>query len=209
MNSDAHERDGRSAAAAMPRMDDRAEALNCAYFYYVTPGRIGNDGHFHANVRAFLMQEGDFASSRDIKELIPEWAQRAKNNQMTPVGWGLGDLRWRRKSYFIVVLDAADWDFTSERQLSIREESETFSDKTLLKFTTADGTEMQAIYCRNHIRKKGGGEWDPHGGDHDTYELELNPTRRGAVADSPRRDRDHDDVGTNTGPPVGGGGGNP
>jgi hypothetical protein len=185
MNSRADQQAEEAVDSASPR---------CAYFYYVTPGEE-KDGHFHGNVAACLMQEADIRPSDNIEDLISDWAQRAKDGQMSPIGWALGDLTWRRESYFVVVLDAPGYRFDSEESLVISNGDHTFKDKRLIPVTTSDGSRMQAIYCRNHIRKRNGEPWR-HGDIREEYKpLMLAVTgAKGLVT--------HEDVGTNLGPPI-------
>lgn len=168
----------------------------CAYFYYATAS-LQADRHEHLDVAAYLMQEAQIGASDKIEDLIPVWAQQAKARQMTPVGWALGDLRWRRRSYLVVVLDAAGVTFDSADDLVITDGDHTFKDKTLIDFTTANGSAMQAIYCRNHIRKRDGTAWK-HNESESFSPLRLELARRDG---SSQPIVTHDDVGTNTGPP--------
>jgi hypothetical protein len=190
--------DSTGAGGAPDGPQDNLEKPRCAYFYYVSEGK-GDARHPHAAVEAYLMQEDGIGPRDKIEDLIPVWAQRAKDRRMRPVGWALGDLRWRRKSFLVVVLDASSARFDSAEGLVIGEGADSFREKTLVDFATSDGSRMQAIYCLNLMRKKGGGGWDPDKIEHDKYyPLRLELTSKSGAE---RPIITHDDVGTNTGPP--------
>lgn len=172
-----------------------AEQFRCAYFYYVTPPGPA-PLHVHANVEVFVMQANEIGPSAKIEDLIPVWAQKAKDGQLTPVGWGLGDLRWRKRNHFVVVVNVPGYHLASEEALVITDGKKTFTNKTLINITTADGTRMQAIHCRNHVQRDDGTPLQE--GDlrlFDPLRLELTHTTGGLYPL-----RTHDDVGTNIGP---------
>lgn len=169
--------------------------FRCAYFYYVTP-ETPAVGHPHANVEAFLMQEEQISASARIEDLIPVWAQQAKDEQLTAIGWAFGDLRWRRRNHFVVVVNAPGYHLDSEEALVITGGGHTFTDKTLMSFTTTDGTKMQAIHCLNHVRRADGTAMGERDRD-DFYPLKLEFAH---AAGSMHPLVTHDDTGTNIGP---------
>ncbi|AQR73561.1 hypothetical protein [Sphingomonas sp. LM7] len=172
----------------------RAGSAPYAYFYYVTPGQTMHG--YHGKVEAFLIHAGDVNSSAKIEDLIPIWTSEIKSGARKPVGWGLGDLKWRWKSYLVVVLDAPGYKFGSAEGLVITGGRHTFTGKTLTQFTTTDGSKVQAIYCINHVKKKNGKPWKD--AELETfYPLKLDVLRGPSVHPF----FSHDDTGTNTGPP--------
>jgi hypothetical protein len=191
-NVDPHKGTAAAESGANPR---------CAYLYYVTPIKA-KTGDIHADVKAYLMQENEIGANEKIEDLISQWAERVKAEELTPVGWALGDLRWRRSSYLVVLLNVPGAMFTSAEGLVITGSKHTIFDRNLIDVQTNDGSKMQAIYCRNHIVKCGGGKWNENDRPEkfDPLRLDLEPIDAAAAPIVT-----HDDVGTNLGPPRGGG----
>lgn len=186
------EQDARSPDAEMapPR---------CVYFHYVTPTRSPLL-HHHGYVETYVMQESAICPGDRLEDLIPVWAQRVKKRELEPVGWAFGDVRWRRRSYLVVVLNAPGLKFASAEALDIAGGTATkFGKKTLMNFTTADGTAMQSIHCLNHFRKQDGTSLGDRDRD-DFYPLRLAFTSVPLAVSDPVESFTHDDSGTNMGP---------
>lgn len=172
--------------------------LRCAYFHYVTPGST-LARHHHGFVETYVMQEGAIGESDKLEQLIPVWAQKVKNGEIDPAGWAFGDVRWRRESYLVVVLDAPGFKFGNANALTITDGDHTFGKKQLIDIRCDDGTAMQAIYCINHFKNKVDGKPLPDGkSEQFKIKLDITPVTP-AGADTVKMVT-HDDVGTNIGP---------
>jgi hypothetical protein len=163
---------------------------HCLYLYYVTAADDHGEPVIQAFVRAF---ERPIA---DIQRAIAELTQEVADGLAAPVGWGLGDLRWHRKSYLAVVLNDPARRFMDEDGLDIVDGRYSFDPGRLIEFDIDEApggtTSIQAIYRKNHVRKKDGTPW---GGVADEYEIYLRP-------DPPYPHHLHEDTGQNLGPPV-------
>jgi hypothetical protein len=112
-----------------------------------------------------------------------------------PSGFQLGDIRWRKKSYFVVVVEDPKYWLAKDNAVSFTYQgggggNHSFkSGKDILV-----GSNVTRFFCINHMRKYGaqGGDVDANG---EQYTVTLNhPMAVNILA--------HSDTGTNTGPPL-------
>jgi hypothetical protein len=200
MNSGATE-DRNRPEAAKPQDEqeaagDSAPFSKYIYFYYVTPAPAGDH---HPNVKAYFISDDWQPSEPTIKDQIRRLAEQARRGALgRAAGMALGDLNWRYKSYLVVVLDAPGADSALQLDLEITDGGHTFEGKTLTD-VTADGAKLRAVYFRNRIKKANNGTWNRQP---ECFKLDLKVSPAAGLGPPIFT---HDDVGTNLGPPRGGG----
>jgi hypothetical protein len=170
------------------------EPLQCVYFYYATPGSDPK----HPDIKAYVELYPNAIGN--IEKEIETLAKRAKTDPtMKPAGWAMGDLRWRRKSYLVVVLDHNDMKFGSEKALRIEDKDKCFEAKKIITFKL-DGNDVQAIYCRNKFKDKDGNDinGDHDHPDHEEYDIYLDLVPKTLLSEAPPLT--HADTGQNIGP---------
>jgi hypothetical protein len=65
-------------------------------------------GSEHLFTEAYFYDAGAPIHKNQIGDLVSELIEKARLKQIRPVGWHVGDLRWRRISYLALVVDDAD-----------------------------------------------------------------------------------------------------
>jgi hypothetical protein len=177
---------------------------HCIYFYYLkeTPD-------LKEKTRAFFL-EYDHALNRDaLEKEIPKLIEKANNGAIRPVGWKLGDIRWRRKSWFVVVLDddhhklkpgdAVSFEFKSSTGQSPAGPNHNFRyGKDIPISRTITG-----FVCYNQMK---GSHGRPLDDESEVFFVKVNHgghgDGQGGGKGAIERRFTHDDSGTNTGPPL-------
>ena len=177
------------SSTAAPEDHEQASAgglPQCVYFYHLT---VNPDSLHHPLVRAYHHDEKAAITPAAVDALAGNLLTRARAGDINPVGYGLGDLRWRRSSYLIFV---ADKEVGTLTDVGLPErEDHTFGPK--VKITGLAGATGVAYWNK---MLPGPNAWHrPDGRWQETFALHAHPAWR-------KDFRTHEDTGTNMGPPV-------
>jgi hypothetical protein len=160
-------------------------ALRYIYFYYVTPPTPSDH---HLQVQAFVIHEKQGISN--INTRIHELAVAAREGRLSPSGWAIGDIKWRKPSYLAIVLDAGTLKLENVKFEDEEKGDASYTFKNRRKLVPIGN--VSGWYCINHVRKKDGSPWIH---DKEDFKVLLE-----TVPPFPHEIRGHNEAGTNTGP---------
>ncbi len=171
--------------AYCPRKPDLP--VHCMYFYHLTP----------TGDKAYLVDFGRVISRQKIEDEIVEAKRRIDKGEVTIGGYALGDIRWRRRSYFVVWYEDPHGTLKGCDAVVFKD----MDDGDLHPFADGDDFEIgdaTIFYCLNHMTSRGGNQPVP---DHESEHFKLH-VQHGKRGDRAFERRGHTDTGTNTGPPL-------
>lgn len=154
------------------------------YFYHVS-----RDG-----ILAYLVERANAIDHTDIRAVISDVFDDIRAGVLHPAGWGLGDLRWRQKSLFVVFFEHPNQEITGVTfDYRPHGGNHTFFGQTVIGKADSGFQDASIFYCFNHQKKRGGGDLTAE--DLETFDIHLlHPHAEKARLG-------HTDTGTNTGPP--------
>jgi hypothetical protein len=159
-------------------------ALRYVYFYYMKPPRSQSD--HHPIVEAFVIHDKN--GIRNIESRIRDLVKDAREGRLSPSGWTIGDIRWRKPSYLAVVIDG---NALKLKDVLIEEPGGGDASYTFIGAKKFDpGSGLTGWYCTNLVKKKHG-SWN--------YDEEKFHVKVDTIPPLGRR-LGHDETGTNTGP---------
>jgi hypothetical protein len=157
----------------------------CVYFYHLSADPSSSDP---VRVRAYFHDEKRDITPAAVDGLANTLLRNARNGTIHPAGYGLGDLRWRRVSYLVFVVDGALGGLDG---IGLPEGHLSFGPKFKVgSLDQADGV----AYLNKLVRGQNAGNL-PGGRWQETFRMEAHPSMAKSLLD-------HEDSGTNMGPPV-------
>ena len=169
------------------------------YFYYLKRPDDPKE-----ETRVFVLDRGRHIPPHKIQEEIETILGEIHNGDHSPVGWKIGDVRWRHKSWLVFVLDDNQHRLTAGNAVEFSFVDVDGSGRLSENHSFWDGDDtdpfqaypnISGFYCLNHMIPKGGvGELSSD----EQFEVKVHHPH--ALASGKRT---HDDTGTNMGPPVG------
>jgi hypothetical protein len=159
------------------------------YVYYL---RITNDPETHTEV--YCVDLGTPVPPGQAEGVIKNLAGDIEAGAYRQCGWKIGDVRWRRRSYMVFLLEDPNETLTTV----------TFSPghafqggKTIAAFTSPNGKRITGFYCTNHMKKGDGSDVDARGEAIRVHAVHT------AAPPPIVHFLTHEDTGTNMGPPIG------
>lgn len=169
-------------------LDDDATVTGlpqCIYFYHLS---LDPEDATHPRVRAYFHDEKATITPAAAGALAKALLIEARSGALNPVGYGVGDLRWRRVSYLIFVADDTLGDIDG---VGLPERHVSFGPK----FRIRDLDQAFGVAYWNKVlpgpeaHEMEGGRW-------------AEPFRIHAHPGGSKSLFEHEDTGTNMGPPV-------
>jgi hypothetical protein len=156
----------------------------CIYLYHLTP--IGSSQEVFTE--AYFYDAGAPIHKNQVEDLVLDLVQKARLKQIRPVGWDVGDIRWRRISYLAFVVDDLDDELTGiEINRKAPKDTKSFSQSgKIAKKGAASG-----FWLLNEMKAE-----DGSGTLKGPETVKIRMSRRKHPV------RGHEDSGTNMGPPV-------
>lgn len=159
-------------------------AAECIYLYYL---KITGDPKYETRVFVF---KRDFSIAIDAQ--IRNLATEISAGQHYPCGWNFGDVKWRRKSYMVFILEDNNHSLEAGNAVTFTPD-----------YPFRDGHDVTSLSpphsgfcCFNHLIRKQG--IDLPDDVTEPFYVEINHPHRQTQAV-----RSHEDSGTNMGPPIG------
>jgi hypothetical protein len=125
-----------------------------------------------------------------LERRIPDIVRSIRDGRLTPSGYKLGDIKWRRKSYFVAVLDDPHSNLIQRNAFTFYLEGGSAQEN----YSFFDGVDIRILnnvtgfYCINRMISEDG-DWPRE--KEEKYKVIANHVHRL-----------HEDTGTNLGPPV-------
>jgi hypothetical protein len=161
----------------------------CIYFYYLTESKIEKE-----KTQTFFI-ERDYVITDLAHEIDTIMKDIFVDKTLKPCGWGLGDVRWRRKSYIVVLFDDLVHKLNENDAVTF---TPYYSFKGGTDIKTIQGyPRVTGFYCENHMTDSNGG---PVGAKGETFDVKVN--HDGHHNSSKLKFFTHNDSGTNMGPPL-------
>jgi hypothetical protein len=138
---------------------------HCLYFYYIrflADGMLYVKHYFHDNGKDAILPT-------ELAPLIRKLTLNARNDEESPPSTGSNwrNMKWRRRSYFVIVMDSKNWTFVPNRALTFNPEkgsvpNQSFFDGVDITVDTSaagDGSEtITGIQGKNHMKKNKDGD---------------------------------------------------
>lgn len=190
------EKDMEPSVVVNPVYDPRDRTLKaeCIYFYYLT-----EDPDPRYNLRVFVIDRERYIPPQEMQREIETIVADIRNGNLTPCGWAFGDVKWRRKSYIVVVFDDPNGKLSRGNAVeflhNVGGDDHPFRDgDDIQQFGTITG-----FYCFNHMKQQGTNHDLPPGKSECYKVTAIHEHRLGGAVTSIRG---HNDTGTNMGPPI-------
>lgn len=177
------------------------QPIHCIYFYYVKYNK-----EERPVVKLYYQADEDtrIRDEVDLRRIIKVLARNAIEGDFAPppCGDSFGKVPWRRRSYFVLLVEGLDCELSDPSDVSIafqecEEVNHSFFNARLMDIDLSDdnsGAMVTVFHCVNLMRHKTGR--DMRGGEREKYLVDILP-------DSDRRVRfEDDDGGTNQGGPI-------
>jgi hypothetical protein len=179
--------------------------IHTIYFYYLQYPRDGNQQTRPTITVYYQFDETTpIRDEADLRRLIESLTMNARAADFVPppCGYSFSAVPWRKKSYFVVLLDDPELKFSNEYAVNIdfeerlEEFNHSFFNARKLDIDLPRGEKITAFCCVNLMQHKEGG--DLIDGQSERYRVVLTP-----VDNQVRRyGKDGDDGGTNQGGPI-------
>jgi hypothetical protein len=121
--------------------------------YYMYFYRLEPQGSRY-RVTLYVYEDGNPIDENRRDRIIEKLARNAHIEDVYPpiCGWDFGDLKWRRKSYFVVLLDDRNDRFQDHNGIHFITRNYSFADGGDLPSVDIGGNETRsAIWCINHM----------------------------------------------------------
>jgi hypothetical protein len=159
------------------------------YVYYL---RITNDPEAHTAVYCVDLRTP--VPPGHAEGVIKSIAGDIEAGAYQQCGWKIGDVRWRRRSWMVFLLEDPNETLTT---VSFNPAHAFLGGKTISEFTSPAGKRLTGYYCTNHMKKMNGNDVDAVG-----ERIRVHAVH--SAAPPPIVNFfSHEDTGTNMGPPIG------
>jgi hypothetical protein len=162
----------------------------CIYLYYFTT--------HNAQCRVYFVDRHRYIPPAEMPEQIGSIVMQIKDGTLQPDAIGMENLPWTRKSYIAVVLDdppaRLELDDAVRFHLSPGGGNHSFRDGHDVPDVPGH-TDVSAFFCFNHMRHRNGHVLKP--GEKEKFRVRIVHVNKEVGAMD-----EHEDTGTNTGPPT-------
>jgi hypothetical protein len=167
-----------------------AVASPYVYLYY-----LRTTGNPQSGTEVYCLDRRNPIQPNGIEAEIRTIVGEIESGDHNPCGWRIGDVRWRRRSYMVFLLE----DSTETLNTVIFTPGHAFrSGQNIAEFNSPHGKRITGYYCSNHMKKPDDSDVDGFG-----EAIRVHVYHTGSHGPPLPVAFGHEDTGTNLGPPIG------